>query len=96
MQTAPFFAKKFFEENIMQVVLNVVENEINQELTEVVRFLIERNAEVIIRKNIVILEEYNQTLPLKEVMRTLSMQDYSPAFLADIEKGLKTSSVYSK
>lgn len=36
-----------------------------------VKFLIERNAELIIRKNIVILEEYNQTLPLKEVMCTL-------------------------
>ncbi|MEY3220613.1 MAG: hypothetical protein RIT27_1970 [Pseudomonadota bacterium] len=78
----------------MQVVLNVVENEINHELTEVVRFF-ERNAEVIIRKNTIILEEYNQTLPLEETMRTLSMKDYSAAFLADIEKGFKTS-VYSK
>jgi hypothetical protein len=80
----------------MRVILNVAVNEINHELIELIKILVSRNAEIVIRKEIVMLEEYDQNLSLEKVMQELSSQNYHPDFLADLEKGLKNSSIYAK
>lgn len=49
-----------------------------------------------IKKESVILEEYDSSMPLEKVMQELASQHYSQELLADIEPGLKNSSVYAK
>jgi hypothetical protein len=80
----------------MQVVLHVAMDEINQELLELLKTLLSHNAEIIIRNDVVQLEEYDRSTSLEQVMQEFSRLDYSPEFLADLERGLKTSSVYAK
>ena len=43
-----------------------------------------------------VLEEYNPNISLEQVMQEFSRQNYPPDFLADLENGLKSSSVYAK
>jgi hypothetical protein len=80
----------------MQVVLHVAMDEINQELIELLKTLLSHNAEIIIRNDVVQLEEYDRSISVEQVMQEFSQLDYSPEFLADLEQGLKTSSVYAK
>ncbi len=79
----------------MRVILTVSMNELNQEFIELLQTLLNKNAEIIIRKESVTLEEYDRNIPLEHVMQEFSNNSYSPEFLADLERGLKTSSVYT-
>lgn len=49
-----------------------------------------------IKKESIVLEEYDPNIPLEQVMQEFSRQNYRPDFLADLESGLKSSSVYAK
>ncbi len=80
----------------MRVELNLSINEIDQELIELLKTLLKRNAEVLIKQQVVMLEEYPTNSPLDKVMVELSGTDYSAEFLADLEQGLNKSSVYTK
>ena len=80
----------------MRVELNLAINDIDQELIELIKTLLKRNAEVVIKKQSVALEEYNADVPLDTVMQELAGENYSADFLADLEQGLKKSSVYAK
>lgn len=80
----------------MRVELNLTLNELDQELIELIKTLLKRNAEVVIKKQSVVLEEYPADKPLDKVMAELSGADYNAEFLADLEQGLKKSSVYAK
>ena len=77
----------------MQVVLHVAMDEVNQELIEVIKTLLSHNAKIIIRNDVVQLEEYDHSISVEQVMQGFSQLDYSPEFLADLERGLKTSSI---
>ncbi len=81
---------------VMQVIFNISENEVNHELFDVIKTLLSRNAEIVIRKEAIQLEEFNQDMPLEQVMQALSNENYSGDFLSDIALDLKTSSVYVK
>lgn len=80
----------------MRVVFNVSEHEINLEFLELIKVLIRKNAEIVIKKESIVLEEYDPNIPLEQVMQEFSRQNYHPDFLADLESGLKSSSVYAK
>ncbi len=80
----------------MRVELNLAINDIDQELIELIKTLLKRNAEVVIKKQSVALEEYKADVPLDTVMQELAGANYSADFLADLEQGLKKSSVYAK
>jgi len=80
----------------MRVILNITVNEINDDFIELVKILVSQNAEITIRKETVMLEEYDQNRSLEETLKELFDQNYPPDFLADLEEGLKNSSVYAK
>lgn len=80
----------------MRVVFNISEPEINLEFLKLLKVLISKNAEIVIRKESMVLEEYNPNISLEQVMQEFSRQNYPPDFLADLENGLKSSSVYAK
>ena len=80
----------------MRVVFNISEQEINLEFLKLLKVLISKNAEIVIRKESMVLEEYNPNISLEQVMQEFSRQNYPPDFLADLENGLKSSSVYAK
>jgi hypothetical protein len=80
----------------MRIELNLTINEVDQELIELLKTLLQRNAEIVIKKQVVTLEEYPADMPLDKVMEDLSSAHYSAEFLVDLEQGLKKSSVYAK
>jgi hypothetical protein len=80
----------------MRVELNLSINEIDQEFIELLKTLLKRNAEVVIKQQVVALDEYPADTPLDKVMAELSGTEYNAEFLADLEQGLKKSSVYAK
>jgi hypothetical protein len=80
----------------MQVILHVALDEINPELIVLLKTLLSSHAEVVIRKEVVKLEEYDRGVSLEQAMQEFSQLDYSPEFLDDLAQGLKTSSIYAK
>lgn len=80
----------------MRIELNLALNEIDYELIKLIKTLLRRNAEIVIKKQAVALEEYPADVPLNTVMQEFSATNYSAELLADLEQGLKKSSVYAK
>ncbi|MBW2011208.1 MAG: hypothetical protein JRG68_04855 [Deltaproteobacteria bacterium] len=80
----------------MRAVLNVNLNEIDESLLKIIEELLLKNAEVVIRKESVKLEEYDKSIPLDKVMGAFEKADYSNEFLEDLKEGLETSTVYSE
>ena len=78
----------------MQAILNVTLQEIDQKFLTILRDLLSKDIEVIIKKETPRLEEFDQTLPLPVVMEQLANSGYHAEFLRDVHEGLKTSSVY--
>ncbi len=79
----------------MQAILNVKDGEINQSLLSIIKELLSKDVEIIIRKETLKLEEYDSNAPLDEVMKDFKNAGYSEVFLKELEEGLKTSTVYS-
>jgi hypothetical protein len=79
----------------MQVIVNVKLSEIDTNLLDIIKELLSKNAEVVIKKESLKLEEYNSDIPLDKVMQDFAEAGYSGAFLEDLREGLKTSSVYA-
>jgi len=78
----------------MQAILNVKLNEIDGSLIKIIKELLSKNAEVVIRKESLKLEEFDKSLPLQKVMDDLAKTGYSSEFLDDLREGFETSSVY--
>lgn len=79
----------------MQVTLNVTLTEIDHHLLNLIRNLLSQNAEIILRKVPVKLEEFDKNLPLSQVMQEMAQAGHQQAFLKDLQAGLATSTVYS-
>ena len=77
----------------MQAVLNVKSTEIDDKLLNVIKELLSRNVEIVIKK-IVELEEYDKNISLDEVMREFGEVGYSAEFLGDLKAGFETSEIY--
>lgn len=80
----------------MRVELNITIDEVDQKLIKLIKTLLRRNAEVVIKKQAMTFSEYPADVPLDTVMQELSQANYSAELLADLEQGLKKSSVYTK
>ncbi len=79
----------------MQAVLNVKSNEIDDKLLNVIKELLSRNVEVVIKKTVE-LEEYNKSISLDNVMQEFGEVGYSDEFLRDLKVGFETSEIYVK
>ena len=78
----------------MQAVLNIKPNEIDDRLLNVIKELLSRNIEIVIKKQFVELEEFDKTLSLDEVVREFGKVGYSQEFLNDLKAGFETSKIY--
>ena len=80
----------------MQAILNIKPNEIDERLLSVIKELLSRNVEIVIKKQSVELEQFDKTLPLDDVMREFGKVGYSEDFLRDLRAGFETSEIYAK
>ncbi|MGI8788746.1 MAG: hypothetical protein ACR2HG_13405 [Pyrinomonadaceae bacterium] len=80
----------------MQAVLNIKLNEIDEHLLNVIKELLSRNVEVVIKKESLELEKFDQSKSLEEVMREFEKVGYSENFLSDLKAGFKTSEIYAE
>jgi hypothetical protein len=78
----------------MQVTLSVTLTEIDHHLLNLIRNLLAQDAEIILRKAPVRLEEFDKHLPLNQVMQEMAQTGHNQAFLKDLQAGLATSTVY--
>lgn len=79
----------------MQAVLSVKSNEIDDNLLNVIKVLLSRNIEIVIKKTAE-LEEFNKSASLDDVMREFGEVGYSEEFLRDLKAGFETSEVYAE
>ncbi len=79
----------------MQAVLNVKTSEIDESLLSIIKELLSKNVEIVIRRETFRLEEYDRTLPLDKVMEDFEKAGHSEAFLKDLKEGFETSTVYT-
>ena len=78
----------------MQAILKVKPGEIDDRLLSVIKELMLKNVEIIIKKETVELEEFDADLPLDEVIREFGKAGYSQEFINDLKIGLNTSEIY--
>jgi len=76
----------------MRAILQINQHDVNEMLLQTIKQLLLQNSEILIQ-SAVHLEEFDATKSVNEVMQALSAQGHNVAFLKDIEKGLKSSSV---
>jgi hypothetical protein len=79
----------------MRTILQINPHDINEMLLQTIKQLLLQNSEILIQ-SAVHLEEFDATKSVDDVMQALSAQGHNAAFLKDIEKGLKSSSVYAE
>jgi hypothetical protein len=79
----------------MQAILNVKTSEIDNNLLSIIKELLSKNVEVVIRKEICRQEEYDRSIPLEIVMKEFEKEGYNELFLKDLKEGFETSTVYA-
>ena len=72
----------------MQAVLNVKSSEIDDKLLNVIKELLLRNVEIVIKKTVEF-EDYDESKSLDDVMREFSAVGYSEEFLSDLKVGFE-------
>jgi hypothetical protein len=78
----------------MQAVLNVKSSEIDDKLLNVIKELLSRNVEIVIKKTVEF-EDYDESKSLDDVMREFSAVGYNEEFLSDLKVGFETSPIYA-
>ncbi len=79
----------------MRPILTITEDEINGQLLRVIKLLFSTNVDqIIIQREKIALEEFDANQSVDDIIAAFQQEGYSPEFLADVEEGLKTSSVY--
>ncbi len=78
----------------MQAMLNIKIDEVDQKLLGIIRDLLSKDVEIVIKKERLKLEEYDARLPLDAVMEEFKGAGYSDAFVHDVREGFETSTVY--
>lgn len=76
--------------------MNVKSNEVDERLLGVIKELLSRDVEVVIKNDSFELEEYDGGLSLDEVMKQFDEIGYSKSFLSDLRKGFETSETYAR
>jgi hypothetical protein len=81
----------------MRPILTIREDEINEQLLHVIKLLFTTNVDQIIiqREKTIAFEDFVATQKIDDIMAAFKQEGYSLEFLADLEEGLKTSTVKS-
>ncbi len=78
----------------MKAVIEIGMNDLNLRLVEIINALFKQNInEVVIRKNEMKLEEFDNTLDISDIVFSLKENGYNDLLIKDIEEGLKNSSI---
>lgn len=80
----------------MQAILNVKASEVDERLLNVIKELLSRNVEIVIKKDFPELEGYDRKLSLDDVMQQFGEIGYDEKFLSDLRAGFETSEVYAE
>jgi len=81
----------------MKAVLEIGTNDLNIHLVEVLNSLFQQNVtEVLIRRGINKLEEFDTTLKLDDIMASIKASGHNELLLKDIEQGFKNSTIFSE
>jgi len=81
----------------MKAVLEIGANDLNIHLVEVLNSLFQQNVtEVLIRRGINKLEEFDTTLKLDDIMTSLKAGGHNELLLQDVEQGFKNSTIISE
>ncbi len=80
----------------MQAVLNINLSEVDDRLLAVIEELLSKNIEIVIKKKVVEMEEFDKNLPLDNIMQEFEKIGYDENFLSDLKAGFETSAVYGK
>jgi hypothetical protein len=80
----------------MRPILTIREDEINEQLLHVIKLLFTTNVDQIIiqREKTIAFEDFVATQKIDDIMAAFKQEGYSSEFLADLEEGLKTSTVF--
>lgn len=79
----------------MQAILKIKSNEIDDRLLNIIKELLSKNIEIVIKKQLVELEEFDKTLSLDEINQEFEKVGYSQEFLNDLKIGFATSERYA-
>lgn len=81
----------------MKAVIEIGMNDLNLRLVEILNALFKQNVnEVVIRKNEMKLEEFDNTLDISDIVFSLKENGYNDLLIKDIEEGLKNSSIVNR
>jgi hypothetical protein len=80
----------------MQAILNIKLSEIDDHLLNIIKELLSRNVEVVLKKEIIELEEFDKSISLDELMQEFAQVGYSDNFLSDLKAGFQTSEIYAQ
>lgn len=81
----------------MKAVIEIGMNDLNIRLVEIINALFKQNInEVVIRKNEMKLEEFDNTLDISDIVFSLKENGYNDLLIKDIEEGLKNSSIVNR
>ncbi|CAN5460299.1 hypothetical protein BH18ACI1_BH18ACI1_06000 [soil metagenome] len=80
----------------MQAILNINPNDIDDGLLNIIKELLSKDVEIVIKKQSFELEEFDANIALDEVMREFGKVGYSDEFLSDLKAGFETSKIYAR
>jgi hypothetical protein len=80
----------------MKAILEINVNELNANFLKVVRDMFEKNVtEIVLKPQTIVLEEFDKSMLLDDVITSLKDKGHSAEFLAEIKDGLENSSIYN-
>ncbi len=80
----------------MQATLNIKPNEIDEKLLHVIKELLSKNIEIILKSSTIEFLEFDAAMPLNDVMEEFQKAGYSKEFLCDLKAGFETSEIYAQ
>ncbi|HPI20128.1 MAG TPA: hypothetical protein PKY56_07125 [Candidatus Kapabacteria bacterium] len=81
----------------MKAVIEIGMNDLNIRLVEIINALFKQNVnEVVIRKNEMKLDEFDNTLDISDIVFSLKENGYNDLLIKDIEEGLKNSTIVNR
>ena len=79
----------------MKAVLEVNLNELNTNLLEIVISMFKKNVtEIVLKPQTITLDEFDKSLSINEITNSLQENGHNAKFIAEIQDGLKNSSIY--
>lgn len=81
----------------MRAVLEIEHKDLNSNLIDIMNLLFSKDfEEIIIRKNNIKLEEFDQSLKMDEIIYSLKESGHNSFLINDIVEGFKNSSIFAK